>query len=327
MHKLLLSPNRVVRLRETLKHPDQAAIAARLPIVGERVPMRAFWSRRPVRPARVMRHGTDAALHSLDHAAHRVPAEVQHTLRDNAPRARAAADRAAHTLRDNAPRARAAADRAAHTIRHTAVPARSALHAVADECGPVRRTTRDITQRMSWTRMRIPLPYVLGTVGLVAALMYFTDRQSGRRRRALVRDKLTHTQRVMRRDLPRKVEKRGRFFQGVVTGIQHNAGELIHRDQMPPPDDDTLKARVRSQVLRNAELNSGEIHVEAYEGCVTLRGQLSDESTIRQIVSATRHVSGVREVRNYLHTPGTDPPNKHDSLNGQSASAPSRLLD
>ncbi len=307
MHTILLPSNRLVRLRETLRHPDQAAVAARVPIVRDRVPMASFWSRRPVRPARVLRHAADSARETLHHAGHHArPAELQHTLEAAVPHARAAADRAAHTL------------------QHTAAPARSALGSIADECGPVRRTARDINERMTWTRMRLPLPYVLGIAAVVAAVMYFADRQSGKRRRALVRDKLSHTQRVVRRDLPRKVEKRGRFFQGVVTGIQHNAGELIHREQMPPPDDETLKARVRSQVLRDAELKGGEINIDAYEGCVTLRGQLDDDSTIRHVVAATRHVSGVREVRNYLHTPGTDPPNMQDSLNGQSA--PSHLL-
>ena len=252
MHAILLPSNRFVRLRQTLKHPDQAAIAARIPIVRERVPMRSFWSRRPVRPARVLRHGADSVRHALSHATDHVrPADIQQTLRSGAPHARAAAERAAHTLQHTAPHARAAAERAAHTLQHTAAPARSALNTIAGESGPVRRTAHDITGRMQMTRVRMPLPYVIGLVATGAALMYFTDPQSGRRRRARVRDKFSHTQRVVRRDLPRKVEKRGRFFQGVVTGIQHNAGELIHREQMPPPDNETLVARVRSQVLRD----------------------------------------------------------------------------
>lgn len=329
MHAILLPSSRFVRLRETLKHPDQAAIAARLPLVGERVPMRSFWSRRPVRPARVLRHGAASAAQAISHATDLVrPADIQEALLTATPSARAAAERAVHSVQHTAPVARAAADRAAQTLEQAAPQVRAvaahAAHTVQHAAAPVRRAAHDIDERLNWKRMRMPLPYVVGTMAALAALMYFIDPQSGRRRRARVRDRFSRTQRIVSRDIPRKVEKRGRFFQGVVTGIQHNAGELIHREQMPPPDNETLVARVRSQVLRDGELKAGEINIEAYEGCVTLRGQLDDDSAIRHIVSATRHVSGVREVRNYLHTPGADPPNKHDSLNGQSEAAPSR---
>jgi osmotically-inducible protein OsmY len=74
------------------------------------------------------------------------------------------------------------------------------------------------------------------------------------------------------------------------------------------PDDDTLVARVRSEVLRNG--TAGQINVDAYEGCVTLRGQLDHYEDIQRIVHRTRHVDGVREIRSYLHLPGTLPPNK-----------------
>jgi hypothetical protein len=57
-------------------------------------------------------------------------------------------------------------------------------------------------------------------------------------------------------------------------------------------------------------IKAGEINVEAYDGCVTLRGQLEHPGDIRRLVEATRRVEGVREVRSYLHLPGTLPPNK-----------------
>jgi hypothetical protein len=41
-----------------------------------------------------------------------------------------------------------------------------------------------------------------------------------------------------------------------------------------------------------------------------LRGQLDEPSDIERLVSATKHVDGVNEVRSYLHLPGTPPPNK-----------------
>ena len=80
------------------------------------------------------------------------------------------------------------------------------------------------------------------------------------------------------------------------------------------PDNETLVARVRSEVLRRTSVKAGEIHVDAYEGCVTLRGEIGNESDIRDLVEATRHVGGVQEVRSYLHLPGTVPPNKAESF-------------
>jgi hypothetical protein len=40
-----------------------------------------------------------------------------------------------------------------------------------------------------------------------------------------------------------------------------------------------------------------------------LRGQLGRPDEIRRLVNDTAQVDGVREVRNYLHLPGTPPPN------------------
>jgi osmotically-inducible protein OsmY len=77
-------------------------------------------------------------------------------------------------------------------------------------------------------------------------------------------------------------------------------------------DDDTLVARVRSEVLRDSRYKSGEIHVDAYEACVTLRGQIDGESDLRRLVEAARRVPGVRDVRSYLHLPDEPPPNMAD---------------
>ena len=112
-------------------------------------------------------------------------------------------------------------------------------------------------------------------------------------------------------------------MQGVARGVRHDAAELIpHRHGHV--DDERLVARVRSEVLRRADVPTRDVHVDVYEGCVTLRGQLQTVAEIERVVDRTRRVDGVTEVRSYLHLPGTPPPNKAESLiNGH---APAHLM-
>jgi hypothetical protein len=156
-----------------------------------------------------------------------------------------------------------------------------------------------------------------------AAIMYFLYRSSGRRRRARVRDRFAHIRRILTRDVSRAARKRGRFVRGVARGVRHDAAELLPR-RHADVDDDTLVARVRSEVLRRADVPAGGIHVDAYEGHVTLRGQLESEDDIRRVVDQTRRIDGVTEVRSYLHLPGTLPPNKAQAL--ENGHAPAHLM-
>lgn len=159
-------------------------------------------------------------------------------------------------------------------------------------------------------------PAAMLVVGVTAGAlgMYFLDPHAGRRRRGLVRDRLVHMRRVATRQVPHTVERKGRYVGGVAKGLRHDAAEMVHLDgHHAAVDDETLVARVRSEALRQRDIKAGEIHVDAYEGCVTLRGQLERDTEIRHLVEAVRHVEGVREVRSYLHLPGTVPPNKAES--------------
>ncbi len=148
-----------------------------------------------------------------------------------------------------------------------------------------------------------------GAAGAFA--MYFADPHAGRRRRALMRDRFVHVGHVVTRRLPLRLERRMRFMRGVATGVRHDAAAFVHVDGRHEAfvDDETLVARVRSEVLRNRHVKAGEIRIDAYEGYVTLRGEVPSHE-ITELVSATARVEGVRGVRNYLHTPGSLPPNK-----------------
>jgi osmotically-inducible protein OsmY len=52
------------------------------------------------------------------------------------------------------------------------------------------------------------------------------------------------------------------------------------------------------------------VNVNAERGVVFLRGEVKDESIIKDLEKAARKVQGVREVENLLHVPGTAAPSK-----------------
>jgi hypothetical protein len=305
MHEILLPKSRLARVRNSIRHPDQAALIARVPLAGRRVPFRTIWRRQGVDPRRMLDHSAaylrehlPALREQLPSVRGRLPGVHEHlpALRERA--ATAAQSAPVHRARDV-----------------TSAAARAAQQATAAGA----RNARDLAGKAPRGRMTaILLSFALG-----ALLVYFFDAHSGRRRRALVRDRITHARRVVRRDVPRNVQKRTRFLGGVARGVRHNAAELVpHHLRRTHIDDDTLVARVRSEALRGGGIRPGEIHVDAYEGCVTLRGQLEREGEIAAVVRAVGRIEGVAEVRSYLHLPGTYPPNKAASLvNGHAPSA------
>jgi osmotically-inducible protein OsmY len=73
-------------------------------------------------------------------------------------------------------------------------------------------------------------------------------------------------------------------------------------------DDQTLKAKVESEVFRETEAPKGDVNVNVELGVVYLRGQLEEQSLIEELEQRVRAVRGVRGVENLLHTPGTRVP-------------------
>jgi osmotically-inducible protein OsmY len=73
-------------------------------------------------------------------------------------------------------------------------------------------------------------------------------------------------------------------------------------------DDETLKAKVESEVFRDTEAPKGDVNVNVEDGVVYLRGQLEDQSLIEELEQRVRTVQGVNGVENLLHTPGAEAP-------------------
>jgi hypothetical protein len=171
------------------------------------------------------------------------------------------------------------------------------------------------TERSRLTARVAAAPWraILAAASVGALAMYLLDPGQGRRRRALARDQFAHAGHAFEH-ARRRMNRRGRFLRGVAKGVGHDAAHLVRHDgHYPLADNETLVARVRSEVLGDERLKAGEIHVDAYEGCVTLRGQLPDVEAVRRVINAVKHVEGVVEVRSYLHLPGEIPPNKAEA--------------
>ncbi len=142
----------------------------------------------------------------------------------------------------------------------------------------------------------------LGFVAAGAAAAWLLDPQAGRRRRALLRDRVVAL-------LRRGTRRGGRVARGVGSeayGLKQKATHL--REQPKDFDDQTLKAKVETELFRGADAPKGQVAVNAQHGIVQLRGEVESPQLIDDLVARTRAVQGVREVENLLHLPGSEAP-------------------
>ena len=84
--------------------------------------------------------------------------------------------------------------------------------------------------------------------------------------------------------------------------------QLVSGSRATVVDDQTLKAKIESEVFRETEAPKGDVNVNVELGVVYLRGQLQDQSLIEELEQRVRTVQGVKRVENLLHTPGTEAP-------------------
>jgi hypothetical protein len=147
---------------------------------------------------------------------------------------------------------------------------------------------------------------VLG--GLFGALAeYLLDPARGHARRAALRERSAATGRRSVKQVKRTAVRRAAY----VRGRAHRVGHKLTPSH-PPADDRTLVDRVRSEVFGHRRFGRLSVNVDAFDGVVTLRGQIDDQDTIRDLEAAVSKVPGVRRVENLLHTPETVAPNLKD---------------
>jgi osmotically-inducible protein OsmY len=137
-----------------------------------------------------------------------------------------------------------------------------------------------------------------------AALAYLFDPQSGRRRRATLRDRSL----AFFRQGGRRSARMGRAVAAEAYGVSQKVQHL--REEPKEFDDATLAQKVQSEIFRDADVPKGQINVNAEDGVVVLRGEVERPELIEDLVEKTRKVQGVRDVQNLLHLPGTPTPVK-----------------
>ena len=141
-------------------------------------------------------------------------------------------------------------------------------------------------------------------IALGALLEYFLDPRAGRRRRHTARDGVMSRVRRGERRAAMRARRAGSHAIGIARRTL-NAARPRHRE---PFDDVTLARKVESELYRRARVPKGHISINAEDGFVFLRGVMDRQEDIERIEAATRQITGVREVQNLIHLPGTPAP-------------------
>ncbi len=132
---------------------------------------------------------------------------------------------------------------------------------------------------------------LLTGLGVGVGLMYFLDPERGRRRRALVRDRIVSSAHAS----GAVVGATGRDVKHRAAGMAARVRNLRHGEA---PDDEVLLERVRAQLGRLVS-HPRAIDVEVEDGRVTLRGPILS-AEVPRLLSSVQRVGGVRDVVNAL---------------------------
>jgi osmotically-inducible protein OsmY len=147
-------------------------------------------------------------------------------------------------------------------------------------------------------------PFLLG-VAVGAGALYLLDPVMGRTRRSKAAD---------------QVISGAHSAQDQVSGTLDLATDKVMgtvADALPdskPENDQALTAKVRSEVLGDADWRDYTINVDAADGVVTLRGEVRTPEHRDAIAEAVGKVTGVSDVENLLHLPGQQPQNTQPSV-------------
>ncbi len=140
----------------------------------------------------------------------------------------------------------------------------------------------------------------LGGMAVGALAMYIADPAEGRRRRALLQDKVTHYSHQTQRAVGSTV----RDARNRLTGLQAEASRMMSSRQAKPLDNHVLEARVRSRIAR-AMPELDEIEIEADDGVVTLSGNIHADDA-DQLIELVEGIPGVEGVRHGMQAYGEE---------------------
>lgn len=131
----------------------------------------------------------------------------------------------------------------------------------------------------------------LTSLALGATLMYYLDPQAGRRRRALLRDRLAHAGHLLR-------ESRRVTARDLANRAQGVWAEATRWLRVAPGSDEELVEHVRARLGRVVS-HPHAVRVSARDGTIELTGPILARE-VGPLLEAVRHVPGVREVHDRL---------------------------
>lgn len=126
-----------------------------------------------------------------------------------------------------------------------------------------------------------------------AAVAYLFDPVSGRGRRARLADQAG----ARARDAAEKVRKRADYAGGQMRGAAH---EVFQRQDDEPADDAELLQKIRSEAIGPSGIPTGGFEVHVAGGLVFLRGEITQDADIDDLVRRIRGVTGVTGVKTEL---------------------------
>ena len=108
------------------------------------------------------------------------------------------------------------------------------------------------------------------------------------------------------------VDRLGRAGRGIVSFATGKAKAVANRNPEPKAgmSDETLKAKVETELFRDESVPKGQIDVTVVDGVVELRGQVKRPDDKKALGAKAEAIPEVREVRNLLHLPKTPAPTR-----------------
>jgi len=153
-------------------------------------------------------------------------------------------------------------------------------------------------------RRRPILPWIglgVATTAVGAVLAYILDPETGRSRRATLRDRVA----ASARRVAGWSTSQGRRAAATATVVRER---LRAPGPGEPADEVALVSRIKSELFRDPAIDKGSINVNAERDIVFLRGTAPSEEQVREIAERVEGIAGVRKVMNLLHLPGAPVP-------------------
>jgi BON domain len=123
---------------------------------------------------------------------------------------------------------------------------------------------------------------------------------SANRRRARMRDRLSHDAHVVRR----RSSAARRYVGGRFAGAAHAVAVATHLThlQAPPDTNAFLKQRVESELGHDQDLPLAALNLDVVDAVVHVRGTIPDVETARRLLRRVAAVDGVRGVVSMMRT-------------------------